>query len=124
MGREKLLNSCAEIFDQFENPNSSGPDECGFIDFLSWFTDSKTEFLEKILNESELKLEDEAATDVLYALWETLVILAFGMGFALGSFGQFIDPDMKKNVEEVRTAIMQNKLLDHLNPSKASMARA
>ena len=45
MEREKLVNSCLEIFSQFENPNASDPDEHSFLGFLTWFTDNTTEFL-------------------------------------------------------------------------------
>jgi hypothetical protein len=125
MGRkELLLRSCRQIFKHFENPNGMDPDEFSFIGFLSWFTDHDTEFLQNILNESELKFEGDITIDIFYALWENLVCLGFGMGFALGSLGEWLNPNVKKNIEEIRDAIMQNGLLSHLNPAKSPMAMA
>ena len=124
MGREQLLNSCLEVFSQFENPNASDPDEHSFVSFLSWFMESTTEFLENILKESEAKIEDQSASDVFYTLLETFIILSFGMGVALGSVGTFKDPDVRKHIEEIRDAIEQNRLLEHLGAIKNSTATA
>ncbi len=124
MEREKLVNSCLEIFSQFENPNASDPDEHSFLGFLTWFTDNTTEFLENILKQSDLKIEDQSALDVFYTLLEMLIILSFGMGISLGSVGNFRDPNIRKHIEEIRDVINQNRLLDHLNEIKPERATA
>jgi hypothetical protein len=125
MGREAMLDACYEVFEQLENPDASDPGEHSFLDFLSWFADNTIEFIEDILRQSDKKIEDQSALDVFYSLMSLQIILGFGMGFALGSVGSLLrNPKLQAHVELIRDAIVQNNLVNHLDPDKPRRATA
>jgi hypothetical protein len=104
--KEDVLDSCEEIFSQFEKPCVT-EDELSLIGFFEWLLRPETDFIDDILKESELKLEGEAAEDVFFALWEKLMILAFGIGFAVGAWQESLDPNIKRKIEAVRAVIKE-----------------
>jgi hypothetical protein len=64
------------------------------------------------LDNSKARLDREAAVDVLVdKIWMPLAYVAFGIGFSLGTLNEFIDPEIKRKIEEVRAVIEAEGIL-------------
>ncbi len=103
--REEFLDSCCDIFDEFEKHETMTEDEPTLIGFLEWLARPGTDFICSILGASELKFEGEAAEDVFFTVWEMVAVSAFTMGVALGSWHDCPDPDIREKIKKARIAI-------------------
>ena len=104
--REDVFDSCAEIFDQFENANPQD-DEITMMRFVERMTRPDVDFLSQVFEKSKLRLEERTAEDVFYDFWGMVVVLSFGIGFGMGSWRDCPDINVRKRIEKVRTAIKE-----------------
>jgi len=115
---EEIFDCCAEIFDQFDNPNPSD-EEITIIRFVEGMTRPDVDFLAQIFEKSELKLEERKADDVFFEFMGMVIVLSFAMGFGMGSWRECPDPDVKKKIKQIQTTIEQRGLFHYGTRARA-----
>ncbi len=114
MEREKIIESCEEIFHSFERDVTTD-EEMTLTGFLEQLTRPACDFVSDILRESELKFNGNDAEDTLIDdLWVPLATLAFGIGFTLGSLGETFNLKVKKSMEEVMRGIKESGIIAYI----------
>jgi hypothetical protein len=102
--RKDVFDSCNEIFSKFEDPYAR-EGELTLMGLFEYFLRPETDFIDDIVKESKIRLEDETAEDIFFALWEQLAVLAFGIGFAMGTWHECVEPNIKSKIEDIRSEL-------------------